>query len=330
YCYFFNPENHVEKEPALSSEDIGDILKRAYEYHEKYAFAKKIKINFVGSGEPLLNCKEISITVSDFSERFPNQQRLKFYTVTNASLITADIAAEMHQLKIFPSVSLDGPQSLHDEHRIFLGGKGTFEATMKGINILRDAGFDLAINTTLNRRLRDNLDEYFDFIEKEGFNKVIFDRLVDTPTGVESVSYEEYYKFLIKVGDIRKLRKLDDLEIGNLEAYRRNFAGIPDQVCTMFGGSCGAGTHFLIYMGKDVYPCGRMFGKSQWLLGDSSEAIDLLQARMYKHVPKRVDCASCSVSEACVKDCLLEYHTEGYSCEPRQVFLKEFSKALQY
>lgn len=324
YCYFFNPENRVSSEPPLNAEDIVAIMERCFEYHQKYNFTKKIKINFVGSGEPLLNWKEIAMAVSKFHQMHPKQECIKLYTVTNASLITPEIAQEMKSLKIVPSVSLDGPRKLHNANRRFPNGKGTFDATMKGISILKEAGFDVTINTTLSKNLLNNIDSFFDFVIEQGFNKVIFDRLVDVPKGIDPISCQDYYEFLSAVADILKHRDLKHIEIGNLEAYRRNFSGIPDHVCTMFGGSCGAGTHFLIYMGKNVYPCGRMFGKDQWLLGNYEQEIEMLQKQMYSKIPCRTDCLSCSVSNECVRDCLLERFTTNYSCKSRQDFLCSF------
>ena len=321
YCYFFHPENRVEKEKPLSPDEIFSILENSLQYHTRYGFDKKIKVNFVGSGEPLIHWTNIRDGVTRFWETYPDQKSVKFYTVTNATLVTPEIAAEMKQLSIVPSVSVDGPKAIHDKHRLDHQGKGSFDRVMAGIAILTETGFDVAINTTLTRDLLDHIDDYVAFIRETGFNKVIFDRLVDTPDSVMEISYEEYYQFLQDIHQMFIDKGLQQVEIGNLEAYRRNFEGRPDKVCTMFGGSCGAGSNFVIYMGREVYPCGRMFGKPEWLLGTIDDPIDAFPQRMEQHWPERQDCKSCSVSDDCVRDCLLEYHTEDYSCDPRKEFL---------
>jgi len=330
YCYFFNPDNHIVSECSLRTDEILQILSHAFDYHKKYNFEKKIKVNFVGSGEPLLNWQVIADAVSAFGKSNSGQTRLCFYTVTNASLLTPQIAEQMKYLQIFPSVSLDGPRELHNAHRIFHNGKGTFDVTMRGMEVLRNSGFEITINTTLNRVLLEHLDVYFDFIVEQKFNKVIFDRLVDAPYNVDVITYAEYYDFLETLRIIKKERKMDWLEIGNLDAYRRNFAGIPDQVCTMFGGSCGAGSHFLIYIGRDVYPCGRMFGQDKWYLGNYDQPIDTIQNQMAEKLPERLDCQSCVMSKECVRDCLMEYYTSDYSCNYRKQFLYKFGRLLTH
>ncbi len=328
YCYFFHPENSVEKEQALQPIEIFSILKNALNYHRQYDFPKKIKVNFVGSGEPLIHWKNLKQALERFKIHFPEQQSLKFYTVTNATLITDEIANDMVRLKVYPSVSVDGYKEIHDAHRMDHNGRGTFDRTMAGIDILRQHGFEIAINTTLTFELLENLSEYVKFVKEHGFNKVIFDRLVDTPKHVKPLSYAEYYQFLTDVRILFLIKGLNHVEIGNLEAYSRNFQSKPDKVCTMFGGSCGAGSHFVIYMGRDVYPCGRMFGKEHWKLGDIHDPIQVFPERMEKHWPEREDCKTCDVSQYCVRDCLLEYHAENYNCEPRKEFLRAMKGVL--
>lgn len=326
YCYFFGTSNPVSPKSPLDAKEIGLIIERTFKYHEKYNFSKRIKINFVGSGEPLLNWAEISEAISGFWDRHRRQDRIRFYIVTNGSLITPTIAQEMKRLMVNPSVSLDGPKELHDAQRLLPNGKGTFDKTMNGITILQSAGFNVPINTTLTRNLLENIDMYIDFIIQQRFTKIIFDRLVDAPKIIDKISDEETYKFLSTTAELLKEKNLDHLEIGNLEAYQRSISGIPDQVCTMFGSSCGAGTHFLFYADREVYPCGRMLGKSQWLLGNYGEEIDELQKRMYKKIPYRDDCLSCNASKECIRDCILESNIDNYDCQSRQKFLYSINK----
>ena len=328
YCYFFHPENRVVKEKALSAAEIRGILEEARNYHLRFQFGKKIKVNFVGSGEPLLQWRNIRDGVRSFIDRHPGQESIRFYTVTNATLVSPTIAAEMKALGIEPSVSVDGPPELHDKHRFDHKGAVTFDRVITGIRVLQRAGFNPAINTTLTRDLIENVDAYVDFVKEYRFKKVIFDRLVDTPDTVEATTYAEYYRFLKTIHEKFHQAGLEKVEIGNLEAYRRNYQGRPDKVCTMFGGSCGAGSNFVIYMGREVYPCGRMFGKQHWKLGAIDERLELFSERMERHWPERSDCAECEVAKFCVRDCLLEYHTEDYSCDPRKDFLRTMKGVL--
>ncbi len=327
YCYFFNPENRISKESVLSVDEIFTILKNINDYTQSEHVMKAIKVNFVGSGEPLMNWNNIKEAINKFN-RIKNNEKVEFYLVTNATLITDQIAKEMKEINLFPSVSLDGYEELHDENRITHNGNGSFEKTMKGIQHLRENGFRVAINTTVTKSLTKNLTKYFNFLEANKIDKVIFDRLVDTPSSFEEMTYAEFYEFLIKAFDKKEMLNLNNIEIGNIEAYKKNFEGRPDKVCTMFGASCGAGVNFLIYMSREVYPCGRMFGKDRWKLGSYKDSLEQLQNSMFSKIPNRNDCQECPIVHECVKDCLLEYEEENYSCEPRQDFIHALKDKL--
>ena len=322
YCYFFNPENRINHEKDLSEDEIYNILLKINDYAGLPHVNKKIKINFVGSGEPLLTWKNIRNAVRKFSEI--KSDKIKFYTVTNGTLITDKIAEELKELNIFPSISLDGYEEIHNLYRLDHRGKGSFKQTMKGIETLRKHGFNIAVNTVASKTLSNNLEKFFMFLKSQNIKKVIFDRLVDVPSFFDDLlNYDEYYRFLEEVHNtLKRLNLTGEIEVGNLEAYKRSFAGKPDKVCTMFGSSCGAGTNFIIYIGQEVYPCGRMFGMKEWVIGNINDSIQDIQKNMYAKLPHREDCLSCEVRKYCIRDCLLEQKQKNYSCNSRIDFLK--------
>lgn len=321
YCYFFLQPDHLPGPQELTEEEILVILRQCYQYSLRPEADKPIKINFVGSGEPLLAWKRISSAIRRIREEHADH-RLRFYTVTNGLLLRPAIAADMKELGVSPSVSLDGPASIHDLTRTGHNGQGSHAGVMRGISVLRDAGIPVAINTTLTRDVIQNLEEYFDFVTAQGLDKIIFDRLVDVPEE-QSVPTEQFYAALRRIVEIKELRKLDRLEIGNYEAYIRALNGKPDRVCTMFGSTCGSGFHNIIYMQRDVYPCGRMFGQSKWVLGRFDEPLDTFPQRMAK-ITGPEGCGSAAGASDHGKagpDCLIERTTPDYDAGARNQFV---------
>ena len=63
---------------------------------------------------------------------------------------------------------------LNDSHRRTRAGKGTFRATMRGIDLLRVAGVHISILAVLTRESLRHIDEVFDFFEAEGIRQVAF------------------------------------------------------------------------------------------------------------------------------------------------------------
>ncbi len=326
YCYFFLQPDHLPGPDALTATEIGVILDRLQAYAGRPEVDKRVKVNFVGSGEPLLSWRDIRTAIAALNERIPDHG-LRFYTVTNGLVLTERIVTSMIELDLFPSVSLDGPAWLHDRTRQRHSGRGSHAAVMRGIDALRQAGVPIAINTTLSRDVIDNLDACFDFFEAEVFDKVIFDRLVDVPAE-HMVSTQEFYAALRRIAEIKDARGLDRLEIGNLEAYRRTVAGRLDRVCTMFGSTCGSGFHNIIYMQREVYPCGRMFGQERWVLGRYDEPVEVFPERMARIVGQAGCGPGCGGDDESLAgpDCLIEREAPGYDGSARERFVDWFAE----
>ena len=151
YCYFFAIPEALPGPEALSEDEIFTVLARAEDYARRPAVHKKIKINFVGSGEPLLSWPAIRGAIQRLQREAPDH-RLRFYTVTNAILLTRQIADEMKALGLTPSVSLDGPPELHDRYRVKRGGQGTYQQVLRGIELLREAA-EIATSAVADRAL---------------------------------------------------------------------------------------------------------------------------------------------------------------------------------
>jgi len=92
YCYFYNPENSILlktsglPEKKLTENEIKTILDKIYDYSIENNLKKKIKVIFVGSGEPLLSWGEISLALEDFNNE-GKQKEVKLYMVTNGTLL---------------------------------------------------------------------------------------------------------------------------------------------------------------------------------------------------------------------------------------------------
>jgi uncharacterized protein len=320
YCYFFLQPDALPGPGALTADEIELILIRCHEYGAHPDADKPIKVNFVGSGEPLLCWSAIRDAIQRLNARHP-EHRLRFYTVTNGLLLRPQVVEEMKALRLSPSVSLDGPAALHDATRLKHNGRGSHADVMRGIAALRAAGVPVAINTTLTRQVVEGLDAYFDFIEEHGFDKIIFGRLVDVPDEF-AVPTATFYRALRRIAELKRERGLKHVEIGNLEAYDRALAGTPDRVCTMFGSTCGSGFHNIIYMQRDVYPCGRMVGQQEWVLGRFDEPVERFPQRMWEKVGDSGCGSGCANGAGPAgPDCLIERRTPDYSPAPREQFM---------
>ncbi len=100
---------------------------------------------------------------------------------TNGTLIDKDRAKSIRDSGIvYAGISLDGMESVNDQFR---GVKGAFSKAMKGFENLRSVGQRVGLRLTLTKKNYIDLDDIFDFIEKEYINRACFYHLVYSGRG---------------------------------------------------------------------------------------------------------------------------------------------------
>lgn len=118
-----------------------DVAKKAIDFTYNRV-DERFYIAFYG-GEPLLNLELIKQCV-DYAEGLAKDKDLRFSMTTNAVLITEDIANYFADHNFSITVSLDGPEEVHDENRVFEDGTGSFKYALRGLKFLVDAYKDKA------------------------------------------------------------------------------------------------------------------------------------------------------------------------------------------
>ena len=133
----------------------------------------------IQGGEPLLKWDLIKFIYQEAKKRAKekNMAELRFSITTNLSLMTEEIAKEMAEMKINPAVSFDGPKELHNKHRPFIGGKGSYDAVvywfqkLKKDYRLKPSFLPLITNISLKYGPRVIVDELLKFGERLVFFK---------------------------------------------------------------------------------------------------------------------------------------------------------------
>ena len=214
-------------------------------------------------GEPLLRSDIFKIS------RYGTDLGMRMVMALNGTLITAKVAAQLVEAGIQRiSVSLDG--SSPETHDRFRQVKGAFEGTLKGIGLLKKAGLDFQINTTITKTNLDQIskiqqlavdlgamahhifllvptgrgkyivDQEIDATEYESTLNWFYDQREKTPLQLKATCAPHYYRIL------RQRAKEDGLSINfqthGLDAVTRGCLG-------------GIGFCFISHRGI-VQPCG--------------------------------------------------------------------------
>lgn len=167
-------------------------------------------------GEPLMR--------SDLFELIDYAVKKGLRTVisTNGTLITKDVAKKIKQHKVsYVGISLDGIGKVNDEFR---GVAGAFDKAVRGVKNCQDAGGRVGLRLTLTRRNIEDLENWFDFFERENIERACFYHFVPSGRGktmadeglTHSQTRDAVDKILAKTKQLKQAgRKTDILTVDN-------------------------------------------------------------------------------------------------------------------
>ena len=138
------------------------------------------------AGEPLTVGPEYLEQLIEACSPLEQITRIQQCVQTNALLINPRFCELFKGEKVRVGVSIDGPRDLHDRHRTTRGGKGTFDAVMRGIDKLREYGIDFSVICVLTSHSLSRAEEIYDFFHKLGAKTVGFN--VDEIEGINRSS----------------------------------------------------------------------------------------------------------------------------------------------
>lgn len=124
----------------MSIEDIKNAIDTFYS-----VAIKPNSIVFFG-GEPLLNFDGIKFAIN-YVRSF--DKNIKFSMVINGSLCGEKIAKFLAKHGVEVIVSIDGPKELHNEARVNINNKGTYQQAILGYKNLKHAGCETGITVVI-------------------------------------------------------------------------------------------------------------------------------------------------------------------------------------
>lgn len=133
------------------------------------------RINFFG-GEPLLNFKELE-KFCRYLREYSKQNKTempKLGIITNGTFLNEEVFSFLGEYDFGITISIDGPQKIHDGNRIYKNGKGSFADVYKNItkqikrsdkSIIFDACEATLTIENLCEMSDVDMDDYFEFFE---------------------------------------------------------------------------------------------------------------------------------------------------------------------
>lgn len=268
-----------------------------------------LDVSFFG-GEPLLR-KELVRETVEFVERtlaeLPEPRpSLRFIMNTNATLIDDEAIALMSRPRRFTVfASIDGPRELHDRYRVNVAGKGSYDATLRGVEALRRARIPfqlmLVFGTDTAARLGDALSAVLPLgAEKIQLNANYRDDWTDASIAALRSGLEQakgVWMRHFRAGSALAVEPLHTKILSHLKS------GAPCPSRCLLGGR-----EVTVAPSGRLYPCPQMVGEDvdvELCIGHVETGFDRERLAELQAQKDRVGatCASCEIQDRCLSQC---------------------------
>jgi uncharacterized protein len=231
---------------------------------------------------------------------------------TNGTLINQSWVDFFRAEHFRVGVSIDGPQFIHDKHRVDMGKQGTFHRVMNGVNLLQGGRVRFGANAVVTQSTLPYPTEVYEFYRDNGLSPCDFSPFaeIDPETGLlypHSVSPREYADFLKSIFALWFEDDDPNFRIRRFSEYIQAALGKPQRLC-VFQHSCHR--YLAIEYDGEVYACGRFARSEITHLGNITQQplSELLQSKKYREVvavmnADKAECADCQWKHACKGGC---------------------------
>jgi uncharacterized protein len=348
YCYYAGKEKALHIGTArMSDETLESYIRQSLAMH-----GSKARVEFAWhGGEPTLAGQDFYEKAVQLQERYGKGRNIINTLQTNATLLSDDLCRFFKENHFLLGVSIDGPEKLHNAYRKTKDGQGSFDKTLRGMELLKKHEVSFNTLTTVNRINQEHPQEVYDFL-REWTDWMQFLPVVESvpaeyekekgqifavPPGIHSIKIKHpvmpfsvtpkgYGAFLCAVFDIWKEKDAGRKHVQLIDVAMGNLNGIPSGLC-VHNPLCGHSG--CVEANGDVYACDR-YAFDDYRLGNIMETglDELMEANrdfgMHKMYGLPEKCLDCPEIRLCFGGCPKNrlWENRNYLCEG---YLKFFS-----
>jgi uncharacterized protein len=325
YCFY---REYPQTVPKMAPETVKALVKKAFSYA-----TGPVSFAFQG-GEPTLCGAEFFRHFFETVDACNIRRLPVFYALqTNGLLMDDDFAALLASRKALIGLSLDGPEDLHNKHRVDPKGQNSANRVLKAAQALRRQGASFNILSVVTSTLCQTPDETYAFMKEHGFSYLQFIPCLPpygkTPAQFPySPSPRELGRFLTRVAELWhadwkngtyvSIRYFDNL-VGML-------LGRPTELCTLRG-VCA--NQLVLEADGSCYPCDFYVTPSLRLgniISDDFETLLKHHKAVRFTTPQALakECLACPYVSLCKGGCKRERDKTGktFFCEGYRSFFK--------
>lgn len=270
YCYYLDKARYSahEKQSCMSDELLERLIRQTIEAGPGPV------VSFVWhGGEPTLAGMDFYQKAVDLQKKYlPRGWQAWNNLQTNGLLLNKSWCWFLKKNRFDVGISIDGCEAVHNANRRDLGGNPTYDRVRQSVKALQAAGVQPDLLCTVNSVTMTGPDEVYRSIEDLNCGWAQFIPIVvrnpDGGFSPESVTPEEYGRFLCRVFDLWTHNGLGRLDIQLFAEMARILAGGQPSLCWM-APECGRA--LVVEEDSSVYACDH-FVDPEHRLGRLSDA----------------------------------------------------------
>ena len=276
YCFYLEKQKLYPEEREWRMSD--EVLE---EYVRQYIESQPVpEINFAWQGgEPTLLGVEFFRKAVQLQQKYAGRKTISNALQTNGTLLDAEWCEFLAANKFLVGLSIDGPRELHDKYRVDKGQAPTFDAVVRGLELLKEHKVDFNTLTVVNRANSRQPLAVYRFLKEIGSQFIQFIPLVErqpspqtkalgldfaappdlaqeedsqSPVTAWSVEAAQYGKFLCTIFDEWVRKDVGQTFVQLFDVALGNWMGLGSSLC-VFAEKCGVA--LAMEHNGDVYSC---------------------------------------------------------------------------
>lgn len=331
YCFYLDKEKLYPDERKWRMSD--EVLE---EYIRQYVQAQpgsEVAFTWQG-GEPTLLGVDFFRKVVALQKKHANGKKISNALQTNGVLLNGEWCDLFAGHRFLIGISIDGPRELHDRYRVNKGGKSSFDAVVRGIELLKREQVEFNTLTVVHRANSQRPLDVYRFLKEMGSGFIQFIPLVErhappkmkllglsldqppvlgekstdsSPVTSWSVESKQYGRFLCEIFDEWARQDIGRVFVQLFDVALGNWMDLGSSLC-VFAEKCGAALAIehngdLYSCDHYVYPRYRLGNIMNQTLGEMVHASQQVQFGDEKLTTLPVYCQQCEVRFACNGEC---------------------------
>jgi len=332
YCFYLEKEKMYAGERSWKMAD--DVLESYIRQYIEQQAVPEISFAWQG-GEPTLLGVDYFRRVIELQQKYANGKKITNALQTNGTLLDDEWCAFFAQHQFLIGLSIDGPRELHDKYRVDKKQQPTFDAVVRGIDLLKKHRVEFNTLTVVNRANSQKPLEVYRFLKQIGSGFIQFIPLVErlpqsrlkvlgfdfaeppdpslpardpeSPVTAWSVDARQYGEFLVKIFDEWVRHDVGRYYVQLFDVALGNWMGLGSSLC-VFAEKCGSALAVehngdLYSCDHYVYPKYKLGNLMQQSLGQMVASPEQMKFGSDKQDTLPAYCKKCEVKFACNGEC---------------------------